>query len=578
MASISKPEEPSPNPSRREGDPIPSPPGRGDPIPSPPGRGLGRGSSPAVPSPSGRGLGRGSSPGYAQAAAHLLDDIALFSRHVIGLPLYDYQLEPLRAIIDAVLSGQGREFLLVFPRQSGKNEAVAHLLVYLLALFQRHGGQMVYGAIGDGLGRGMRRLEQRLDTPWTRGRWRRAGRPARYTLGRASVVFLSSHPQAASRGETADHLLIIDEAQDQDAAHIEAVFTPMRAAHNATAVYLGTVRQTGDFLWAKKGELESATAADGLPRVFMVEPATVAAANPAYATFLDEQVRRYGRRHPIVAAEYFLEPVDGRGGLFPPWRVGFMHGAHPRLGGPRPGEVYVAAIDLAGQDESASESGTPLRNPGRDYTVATIFRVADPIEADGGPVYEAVDVFVDHGSRHFQAAPGRPRLADTLLTTLRRWNVGHTIIDASGVGQGLADWLAGALGRERVTAYQLGGASAKARLGSDLLALIDTGRFRYWSGDEDEPLSDGWWFWQQVAACGYSLPGQGRFDHDLRWGVPAGARITTPRGTEPIHDDRLLSAALVAELERRRREGALLFGASVSRVVVGRDIVHDNGF
>ena len=507
----------------------------------------------------------------AQVAEHTLSDIALFSRHVIGLPLYDYQLTPLRAIVAAVLNRRGGEFLLVFPRQSGKNEAVAHLLVYLLTLFQRHGGQMVYGAIGDGLGRGMRRLEQRLDTPWTRDRWRRAGRPTRYTLGRAAVVFVSSHPQAASRGETADHLLVIDEAQDQDAAHIEAVFTPMRAAHNATAVYLGTVRQTGDFLWIKKSELESATAADGLQRVFMVAPDAVAAENPAYAVFLEEQVRRYGRRHPIVAAEYFLEPVDGRGGLFPPWRAAFMRGAHPRLDGPRPVELYVAAVDLAGQDEGTTEAGGRLRNPGRDYTVATIFRLADAVEVHDGPVYEAVDVFVDHGSRHFQAAPGQPRLADTLLTYLRHWNVAHTIIDAAGVGQGLADWLAAALGRERVTAHQLGGTSAKARLGSDLLALIDTGRFRYWTGDEDEPLSDGWWFWQQVIACGYSLPGAGRFDHDLRWGVPAAARITTPRGAEPIHDDRLLSAALVAELEQRRRDGALLFGASASRIIPGRD-------
>ena len=92
-----------------------------------------------------------------------------------------------------------------------------------------------------------------------------------------------------------------------------------------------------------------------------------------------------------------------------------------------------------------------------------------------GPIYEAVDVFVDHGSRHFQATPGRPRLADTLLTTLRRWNVAHTIIDASGVGQGLADWLAGALGRERVTAYQLGGAGAKARLGLSLIHILPPG-------------------------------------------------------------------------------------------------------
>ena len=81
------------------------------------------------------------------------------------------------------------------------------------------------------------------------------------------------------------------------------------------------------------------------------------------------------RDSPIVAAEYFLEPVDGQGGLFPPWRVAFMRGAHSRLSGPRPDEVYVAAVDLAGQDEGAAEVGAQLRNPGRDYTVVTIFRV-----------------------------------------------------------------------------------------------------------------------------------------------------------------------------------------------------------
>ncbi len=504
----------------------------------------------------------------ARAAAYLLGDVGRFSRHVIGLPLYDYQVEPLRAVVDSVLNQRGREFLLVFPRQSGKNEAVAQLLVYLLTVLQRAGGQIVYGAVGDGLGRGMRRLEQRLDTPWTRSQWRREARPARYTLGRAAVVFLSSHPRAASRGETADHLLVIDEAQDQDAAHIESVFTPMRAAHNATAVYLGTVRQTTDFLWVKKGELESATAADGVQRVFLVDPATVATENAAYGAFLDEQVRRYGRQHPIVAAEYFLEPHDGRGGLFPAWRLALMGGDHARLRAPRPDERYVATIDLAGQDEAATTSEATLRNPGRDYTVATIFRLSETAD-DGGPAYEAVDVLVDHGSRHFQAAPSRPRLADVLLAYLRHWTVVHTIIDASGVGQGLADWLSDRLGAGGVTAFQLGGATVKARLGSDFLALIDTGRFRYWA--EEAPYDDAWWFGQQASACAYSLTGQGRFDRDLRWGVPAAARVATPSGAQPLHDDRLLSAALVAELERRRQQGTLLLGASASRVVRGRD-------
>jgi hypothetical protein len=171
-----------------------------------------------------------------QAMEYILADVARFSEHVIGMPLYGYQQRPLPPIVHSVLTGRGLEFLLVFPRQSGKNEAVAHLLVYLLNLLQKDDGQMVYGATGDGLGRGIRRLEQRLDNSWNRGLWSKAAGPARRVLGKASVVFLSTHPAAAARGETAHWLLVIDELQDQDATHLEAVFEPMRATNNATAL------------------------------------------------------------------------------------------------------------------------------------------------------------------------------------------------------------------------------------------------------------------------------------------------------------------------------------------------------
>lgn len=508
------------------------------------------------------------------AAAYLLGDVGRFSQVVLNMPLHDYQLGPLRAILDSVLNGHGREFLLVFPRQSGKNEAVAHLLVYLLTLFQRRGGQIAYGAIGDGLGRGARRLEERLDNPWTGGRWRREARPRRIVLGRAAVAFLSSHPRAASRGETADHLLVIDEAQDQDANHIEAVFTPMRAARNATAVYLGTVRLSTDFLWRKKGELEALSALDSHPRVFLVGPEAVSVANPAYARFLDGQVARFGRQHPIIAAEYFLEPLDAAGGLFPPWRLSMMRGRHSRQRDPAPGKTLVATIDVAGQDEAAGDPLARLENPARDYTVATLFEVAAGNDTAGGlsarPVYRALDVFVDHGSRHFQDMPGQPRLADRLLAILRRWNVAHTVIDASGLGQGLADWLSAALGPSQVTAFQFAGPSVKARLGSDFLALVETGRFQYWAGDEDEPESDGWWFWRQAEACAYTIGPGGRFDRDLRWGVPERARISLPGGPQAIHDDRLLSAALIAVLDGRLADGALALGSGRSVVVRDR--------
>lgn len=499
--------------------------------------------------------------------AHLLRDIGRFSTHVVGLPLHTYQQEPLRWIIDSILYRHGREFLLVFPRQSGKNEAVAQLLVYLLVLYQRRGGQMVFGAIGDGLGRGRHRLEERLDTPLTRGRWRREAHPQRIILDKAAVAFLSTHPRAASRGETANHLLVIDEAQDQDASHIEAVFTPMRAAHNATAVYLGTVRSTHDFLWQKKAELSTLTESDGVPRVFLASPEQVCNENPAYAQFLTAQVARYGRHHPIVASEYYLEPIDNAGRLFTPWRRALMRGSHGRQTQPVAGNLYVATVDVAGQDEMGGAQR--LANPARDYTVATVFEVS--ARGDTQRLYRAVDVFVDQGARHFQDVPGAPRLADRLLAFLQHWQVVHTAADASGVGQGLADWLSAVLGAAHVTHFLFSGRTTKAALGSDFLALVDTGRFQYWVGDEDIPLSDGWWFWTQVEACTFSVGVGGHFDRDLRWSVPARATIQTPQGSQFIHDDRLISAALVAEIERRAQHGDWHAGQARSQIISGVD-------
>lgn len=536
------------------------------------------------------------------ALKYILRHVGVFSRLVLSMPLRAYQEEALEAVIESVLHQQGHEFLLVFPRQAGKNEAVAHLLVYLLNILQRVGGNIVYAAIGDGLGRGVDRLEARLDNPWNQGRWRKKGRPVRRMLGRAAVVFLSSHPQAHSRGETAHWLLVVDELQDQDAAHLEAVFTPMRAANNATALYLGTVRTKIDALWQKKLLLEQETERDGVRRVFWVRPDVVTAENPAYGQFLAAQVRRHGRNHPTIAAEYFLEPLDGQGGLFPPRRRALMHGRHPRQLGPdegtQPGRVYVATLDIAGQDEAAGGAV----DTGRDYTVCTVFDVGrGPQIADGGdgrrpqtgdgerrttkggphrresasyppaeikslPVYRAVDVFVDQGSRHFEQQPGRGALAERLLAYLRHWQVRHLVADASGVGEGLVDWLAAQWGRQRVTGYKFTPRS-KAGLGSAFVALVETGRFQYWAGDANEPLSAGWWFWRQVAACTYSLPGGGAFETHLRWGVPASARVDTPAGRLPVHDDRLLSAALVAHLDRLWQSGRVRTGAAVSAII-----------
>jgi hypothetical protein len=263
------------------------------------------------------------------------------------------------------------------------------------------------------------------------------------------------------------------------------------------------VKLTTDYLWQKKLELERDQAADGRRRVFMVTPEKVTAEVPAYRQFLQTQINKYGRHHPIVASEYFLEPIDGTGGLFDARRRALMRGSHPRLQAPQTGHIYAATLDLAGEDEGTTDPVAQLANPARDYTLGTIFEVVYPPPGvySPGPTYNAVDVFVDHGSKHFQEAPGPPcgageapgprggpgehagsaPLVHRLKAWLDLWTVGHLVADESGVGLGVVSWLKAALGSHMVTGYNFAGAHAKAALGSMFVALIETGRFHYWS-------------------------------------------------------------------------------------------------
>ena len=158
------------------------------------------------------------------------------------------------------------------------------------------------------------------------------------------------------------------------------------------------------------------------------------------------------------------------------------------------------------------------------------------------PTYEAVDVFVDQGGRHFESLPGRESVANRLLAWLRHWNASHVVIDGTGVGEGLASFLAAALGQSRVTIFKFSGPT-KAALGSSFLSIIETGRYKYWSDDADLPLSDGWWYWQQAAACEYAHELPKPFDDTLGDSIaptPTPTNNHTPIETQPVQPSNLI--------------------------------------
>jgi hypothetical protein len=492
-------------------------------------------------------------PALPKSIAHLkalLTSIGLFSRLVLKVPLYPYQLAPAEAVIQSCLQRRGLEFLLVFPRQSGKDETIAQISAYLLTLFQRTDATIIHVyPTQQQLPVGTTRLLKHIANPLAAGRaWSKCN-PTRIGIGRAQCTFFSGHPQAHSEGATANLLLIVNEAQDQDEAIIERRFTPMRASTNATALYAGTVRTTGDYLWRVKTRLEAQQAQDGIRRVFLVTPDIVRRSNPLYGQFVDEQVRLKGRQHPAIKSEYFCEPIDSASGLFPERRIALMSGNHPRQHAPTPGHIYIATLDVAGASESQQS----------DYTACTIFQVTlGPL----GPIYHAVDAFIDHGTPHFQAAPGKPPLFERLLAYLYHWQPIALVADASGVGEGICDALAHAWRRQLVALHF--SSALKSRLGHDFVALVETGRFRYWTPDDP----DAWLFYEQCRHCTYEIMPGLPPQRALRWGVPDHATTTTPDGkTIPVHDDLLISAALIAEADRLQRSGKLFIGNTTSAVI-----------
>jgi hypothetical protein len=160
--------------------------------------------------------------------ADILRSIQRFSQAVVQVPLHPYQLEPVQAVLDSCLHHRGLEFLWVFPRQSGKDEAVAQLCTYLLTRFHRQESDIIHVYPSKPqIPIGIDRLERRLTNPWTTGRWWMKGQPQRRGLGSARCAFLSGHPQAKSEGATASLLLIINEAQDQISSIVSSgVSTP----------------------------------------------------------------------------------------------------------------------------------------------------------------------------------------------------------------------------------------------------------------------------------------------------------------------------------------------------------------
>lgn len=494
-----------------------------------------------------------------------LREVNHFSQVFGSVRLRRYQLEAANAIVNSVLRQQGLSIVVMFPRQSGKNMLQAQLEVYLMALLGRQGAEMVKlsPTYQPQCLNAMRRLETALQANYlTHDQWHKSA-GNHYRFKNAHLTFLSAAAGSNIVGATASTLLQLDEAQDIGIEKYDKQIAPMAASTNATRVFWGTA-WTGQTLLARElRAARQAEACDGIRRVFHMTAEQVRAEVPAYGHFVDEQVARLGRSHPMVRSQFFSEEIDFASGLFTPARLSLVQGNHSPQTSPEPGKIYAMLVDLAGEDEQvrqdnfSKDSNDGLANPNRDATAVTVVEVDLSLMDEvlpGKPRYRVVQRYLWQGEKH-------STLYQRLYHLAQHWGVEKMVVDSSGVGAGVCSFLRDRLG-ERVIPLTFN-RQVKSKLGWGFLAVIDTGRFQDFRSTHNSysesalvnPLA-----WQmmneqerlqalfqrqlQAVSCEASI-GPERW---LKWSVPEGT--ADPLGGL-LHDDLVISAAMTAILDEQ---------------------------
>lgn len=494
-----------------------------------------------------------------------------FAKYLSGLRLRSYQQGVFESVLKSIKKRLGYSFVIMFPRQSGKNELQAHLEVYLLTLLSCHSVEII--KISPTLKPQAQTCMHRFEQVARRNQlvtslWKKEGGNS-YRIGGARITFLSAAPGSNIVGATASGLLEVDEAQQVSIEKYDRDIAPMSASTCATHVFWGTAWTSTTLLGRELRAAEEAEKKDGVRRVFRLTADDVCKEVAAYRKHVEEKVTRLGRTHPMVRTQYFSEEVDGEGGMFPAERQARMK-TNFRVGhGPTPttnaNGIYALLLDVAGEDEGARgiDGSLSMANPSRDATALTLVainldrvgeeRAGHPLSPQSGsgaqtpreptpmlPTYIPIKRWQWIGANHV-----------TLQTLIRdialEWKVRAVVVDATGVGAGLASFLDRAL-PGRVTPFTFNSAS-KSALGWGFLAIVDSGRWQepvFADLPGDDQLKHQKEFFAQLSVCQYEVKNDN--NHTMKWSVPESARH--PVSGEPLHDDWILSAALCAVLEK----------------------------
>ena len=470
-----------------------------------------------------------------------------------------YQAEALRGIFDAAVSGRGGRFTVTFPRQSGKNETQAQLEAALMAASQHMGGDIIkiipteknQGKISSERLQSVLRKRTVSEGSGKRNRYLRTKKDE-ICYGSTRLRCLSASPNSAIVGATASLLLEVDEAQMVPSDKYDREAAPMAASTNAVQVFWGTVWDDQTLLARETRLAHREEDSDGRKHVFTTTAAEVGKEVPEYERFVRTQVEMLGREHPAIRTQFFCEEITDLTSMFTAERMNRMKGEHLPLFGPEKDRCYVFLIDVAGSDEvSAKDKRAHGFSDRRDATVVTICDVSLPENKKYDPknfVWKVV-------GRRLYRNVSADMLEKQVCQDIDLWKPRKIIIDHSGLGAMLSDMLLGKY-KNKVHPVDITAAN-KTKMAWDYLAMVDTGRWIEYKGDEMNVLKSSFvpgkeryeilkepellqqMFQRELRACRIEPTGN---PNNVRWGVKEGTRDHATGRV--LHDDLVMSAAL----------------------------------
>jgi hypothetical protein len=462
----------------------------------------------------------------------------------VGVPLHPYQVPVANYVSELVREGRTEDVVVEMSRQSGKNELSAHIETALLARYGKKGGVMVKAAPtwSPQIVRSKHRLEHIIGRTRQRLRLPFRGREG-YIVQclNASINFLSGRPHANVLGDTASLLLEIDEAQDFAIEKYNKEFAPMRASTGAPAIFYGTT-------WTDVTLLEQIKTgiSEGRMRgkIFRVPWSEVAEHNPKYGRFVEGEILRLGREHPIIKTQYDLLPIEEAGHFLKAQQLKQIIGDHPRQHRRQNNKIIIASLDFAGADEE-TEQLVSLVNFSRRDSVALAIGELEFVQVAAGIILPLVKIL----DRYEWVNVPPANLHTTLYDILRRkWNVDRLHSDATGLGETGTTLLARALNkgqRERVVAVKFDAAwNAHTRLAFQYLAMIQGSRLLDYQPEGFDPL--------QVAKQEY--PPDGDVSRHIWWQrgqarleTKSGQKVRTYVPDNKGHDDLLTADMLLVD-------------------------------